>query len=583
MTEERTKRKLCAVLSADAKGYSRLMGQDEAGTVNRLKEYRNLMIDLIKNYRGRVVDSPGDNILAEFASVVDATECSVKIQEELEPRNVELPEDMRMQFRIGINLGDVIEDGERIYGDGVNIAARIESLSDKGGICISGTVYDQVKYKLPLRYEYQGEQIVKNIKEPIRLYKVLMEKDVDELSLGERLELPEKPSIAVLPFVNMSADPEQEYFSDGITEEIITGLSKVPHLFVIARNSVFTYKGKTVKVQQVGRELGVGHVLEGSVRKSGNRVRISVQLVDATTGHHQWADRYDRELKDIFNLQDEITLKVLTAVQVKLTEGEQGRTLAKGTDNIEAYIKFLKGRVYAQRSTKNGFLLAQQMAKEAISLDPEYPGGYRLLGMTYLQLGVFGWSKSPDESIARAAELFQKALTMDESDSYARCRLGYLYTLERNYEKAIAEGELTITREPNSSDAHAFFSATLIYAGRKKEAIRLAQKAIHLNPIPLSWQLQNLGLAYTNAGMYEEALLEFKKALHSNPNYIRPHIGLAVCYSLLGREEEARAAVTGILEISPKFSLKYFAKIYPFKNQEDMERFTDALSKVGLK
>ena len=349
MTEERAKRKLSAVLSADVKGYSRLMGRDEAGTVDRLKEYRTLMTEVIQQYRGRVVDSPGDNILAEFASVVDATESAVKIQQELKNRNAELPIDSRMEFRIGINLGDVIEDGDRIYGDGVNIAARMESLAEAGAICISGTSYDQIKNKLNLGYKNLGENRVKNIAEPVRVYRVLMDPGsagtvIDarrkhkkwmalavviliiaiggllnwyfflhksaqrQPALLEKMALPlsDKPSIAVLPFDNLSGNPEQEYFSDGLTEEIITALSKTPEVFVIARHSAFIYKGKSVKVQKVGRELGVRYVLEGSVRKAGDKVRITAQLIDATTGKHLWAERYDRNLRDIFAIQDEI-------------------------------------------------------------------------------------------------------------------------------------------------------------------------------------------------------------------------------------------------------------------------------------
>jgi TolB-like protein len=319
MIEEKFRRKLTALLSADAEGFSRLMGDDEDATVKTLTVYRELMATLIQKHRGRVVDFPGDNLLAEFGSVVDAVRCAVEIQEELRVRNAELPENRRMQFRIGINLGDVVEEGERIYGDGVNITARIEGLAEGGGICISGTVYDQVENKIGLEYCYLGEQEVKNIKKPVRVYNVTMEGNLSDVEIRQELPLPDKPSIAVLPFVNMSGDPEQEYFSDGMSEEIITGLSKIPNMHVIARNSTFTYKEKPVKTQQVGKELGVRYVLEGSVRKAGNRVRITAQLVDALTGHHLWAERYDRELTDIFALQDEITVKIITALQLELT------------------------------------------------------------------------------------------------------------------------------------------------------------------------------------------------------------------------------------------------------------------------
>ncbi len=324
MNTERTKRKLAAILSADVKGYSRLMGEDEKGTVRTLNAYKEVMTGLIQHHRGRVVGTPGDSMLAEFASVVDAVECAAEIQKELKTRNAELPENRRMEFRIGVNLGDVIEDGEQILGDGVNIAARVQGLADGGGICISGSAHEQVENKVAMSFEYLGEHIVKNITRPVRVYRVITEPQVAH-EVDKKLELPEKPSIAVLPFVNMSGDPEQEYFSDGITEDIITDLSKISSLFVIARNSVFTYKGRAVKVDHVGRELGVRYVLEGSVRRAGALVRITAQLVDASKGGHLWAERYDRNVGDIFALQDEVTQKIVTALAVKLTQDEQER------------------------------------------------------------------------------------------------------------------------------------------------------------------------------------------------------------------------------------------------------------------
>ncbi|NIS69645.1 MAG: hypothetical protein GTO12_12040 [Proteobacteria bacterium] len=343
MKPQSLQRKLTAILSADVKGYSRLMGEDEEATIRTLTAHRKVMATLIQKHRGRVVDAPGDNVLAEFGSVVDAVECAVEIQRELATRNTELPKDRRMEFRIGVNLGDVIAEGKRIYGDGVNVAARIEGLAEGGGICISGSVCDQIENKLALRFEYLGERAVKNIKRPVRVYRVVVEPEAVGAEVLKPLELPDEPSIAVLPFTNLSGDPAQEYFSDGITEQIITGLSKIPHLFVIARNSAFTYKGKPFKVQQVSEELGVRYVLEGSVQRSGDRVRISAQLIDATSGHHLWAEKYDRDLRDIFALQDEITLKILTALQVKLTEGDQAHLWARRTDNLETYLKYLEG------------------------------------------------------------------------------------------------------------------------------------------------------------------------------------------------------------------------------------------------
>jgi adenylate cyclase len=419
-------RKLTAILSADVQGYSRLMGEDESATVQTLTTFRKVMAGLIEQHRGRVVDSPGDNMLAEFGSAVDAVRCAVMIQEELKARNARLADNRRMEFRMGINLGDVIVEGERIYGDGVNIAARVEGLAEGGGICISGNTYDQVENKLTFEYEYLGEHTVKNIRKPIRVYKMRM-KVADTLpDVARELKLPNKPSIAVLPFVNMSNEPEQEYFSDGITEEIITSFSKVPRLFVIARNSSFIYKGKSVKIQEVGRELGVRYVLEGSVRKGGDRVRITAQLIEATTGNHLWAERYDRNLKDVFALQDEITMKILMALQVKLTEGEQGRILGKGTENHEAYVRILQGREHIYLMNKEGNALARQSFEEATALDPEFAVGYTYLAWTYLIEVHLGFSDSPERSMEKALELAQKALALDDSLADAHALLKHL-------------------------------------------------------------------------------------------------------------------------------------------------------------
>ncbi len=385
MCAEGFKRKITAIMSSDVVGYSKLMGDDEAATVQTLAVYKNVMSVLIDQHRGRVIDSPGDNMLSEFASVVDAVQCAVAIQKELNSRNAELPKNRKMRFRIGINLGDVIQEEDRIYGDGVNIAARLEALANPGGICVSKTAFDQIETKLPLGYEFLGQQEVKNIAKPVGAYRVVMEPRVTVADVKVKEEaipfwrrkkamlgaiavlviiigvmawqfhqrptpiepasvekmsypLPEKPSIAVLPFVNISGDPEQEYFSDGLTEEIITALSKLPKLFVIARNSVFTYKGKPVKVNQVAEELGVRYVLEGSIRKAGDDIRITAQLVDAISGHHLWAERDDRNLKEIFAVQDDLTKSIITAMQVKLSEGEQIQTAAKGTNNLEALL-----------------------------------------------------------------------------------------------------------------------------------------------------------------------------------------------------------------------------------------------------
>jgi TolB-like protein/class 3 adenylate cyclase len=542
------KRKLTAIFSADVEGYSRLMEEDELATVETLTLHKEIMRKMIRQYRGRVVDSTGDNLLAEFGSVVDAVQCAVEVQQVLNSKNETLAESRRMYFRIGINSGDVIEEGELIYGDGVNVAARVESLAKGGGISISGTAFDQLGKKLPLGYEYLGEQTVKNIQKPVRVYRVLTEAEAVGKVIGEirpktkqlrgaaigavavliivagalaiwnfyfrpafepasvekmAYHLPDKPSIAVLPFVNMSDDPKQEFLSDGITEEIITALSKVPQLLVIARNSSFSYKGKPVKIRQVAEELGVRYVLEGSFRKAGDRVRVTAQLIDAIKGHQLWAERYERELKDIFALQDEVTKKIITALQVKLTEGEQARFYAKGTDSLDAYLKVMEANWLALQATKDGVLKARQLAEEAIALDSDYAFAYRILGSTHGIAIILELSKDPQESLKRAIELHQKAIELDDSLAIAHAALGYYSLTVRQYDKAIAEGKRAVELEPNSADVISIYAIILSFVGEPEEAIPFFREAFRLNPKPPSRYSRLFGIALRDSWRYE--------------------------------------------------------------------------------
>ena len=563
MATQGVKRKLTAILSADVKGYSRLMGEDEEWTVRTLKGYKDVMGNLIQQHRGRVVDATGDNLMAEFASVVDAVQCAVEIQQVLRAKNAVLPETRRMEFRIGINLGDVIEEGERIYGDGVNIAARLEGLAEAGGICISESAYQQIENKLPLRYEYLGEHQVKNIARPVRAYRAQIEPEAAPSKLGEEKKpgrkrlskaalgiiavvviagavtlyqfvlrpspsktevaskekmafpLPEVPSIAVLPFVNMSKDPDQEFLCDGMTEDIITALSKVPRLFVIARNSTFTYKGKPVKVKQVSEELGVRYVLEGSVQRSGDRVRITAQLIDALTGDHLWAERYDRDLKDIFPLQDEITMKILTATQVKLTTGEQALGVEKyfrGKQGLDCYLKYLEGLKYFQGRNIEDNRVARRIAEEAIAMCPEFPMAYLLMAWAHVGEYWTGSGKSPRESIEKGIEMAQKALALDDSIASAHGLLGHLYALKREHDKAIAELERAVALDPGGADVHMRYAMSLMYVGRSEEAIAMCQKAIRLNPFAGTGLLLIFANALRDAKRFEEAVSEYRKA-----------------------------------------------------------------------
>ncbi|MHC4638578.1 MAG: adenylate/guanylate cyclase domain-containing protein [Planctomycetota bacterium] len=630
MNEKHTRRKLSAILSADAEGYSRLMADDEQATVRTITSYREFMISIIQAQNGRVVDAKGDNILAEFASAVDAVQCAVEIQQGLKKRNSELPDHRKMEFRIGINLGDIIEEKGTIYGDGVNIAARLEGLAHPGGICISGTTCDQVKNKLDLGYEYLGEQTVKNIPEPVRVYRVLVDPEAAGKVIGERrflgkisrrtaiaaiiilivvaggltgwnyylrqykrvepasldrmaFPLPDKPSIAVLPFDNLTGDPGQEFFSDGLTEEIITALSKIPRLFVVARNSTFTYKSKPAKVQQISEELGVRYVVEGSVRRDEDRVRITAQLIDALSGHHIWAERYDRHVKDIFTVQDEITMKIITAVQVKLTEGEQASISARGTENLEAYLKASEAQWLLRQSTKEGTLKAKQLAEEAIALDPNYAYAYAALGMFHGVSLWLGISKSPGESLKSAIEQTQKAITLKNSFALAYVGLGYWLTMAKKYDKAIASAERAMALQPNSAEVIHNYAAILSFAGRRKEAIPLFREALRLNPIPPNSYYRQFAMTLREAGQYEEAIAMMKRAIEREPNDHLAHLGMVVNYTYAGRMEEARAAAKEVVRIMPNFSADRFGKVMPNKDPVVTRRIVEALKKAGLK
>jgi adenylate cyclase len=581
MTEERAKRKLTAILSADVKGYSRLMGEDEVGTVQMLKEYREIMARFIQKHGGRVVDSPGDNLLAEFASVVDATQSAVEVQKKLNLINSDLPENKRMEFRIGINLGDVIEDGKRIYGDGVNIAARVEALAREGGICVSGSVFDQIEGKIPLDFEYLGEQTVKNIKRPVRVYRICVESE-KKFVFEKEPELPDKPSIAVLPFENMSGDPSKEYFSDGLTEEIITGLSKIPRLFVIARNSTFTYKGKAVKVQQVSREMGAKYVLEGSVRSAGERVRITAQLIDGTTGQHLWADRYDRELKDIFAIQDEITMNIMIALQVRLTEGEQASLQAKYTNNLEAYVNYLQANEYFKKFSKEETVLAKQKYQESIALEPGYAPAYAGLAAVYLQEAWLGWSKTPEQSIAEAMQYAQKCIALDGSLSNAHAILGLIHLVLRQWDKAIEEIEIAVSLNPNEADSVVRLAIAYRTVGRVEEALSMLEKALSLNPMPPNWYLHEFGSCYRLMGRYEEAIAVNKMVLNRSPDWLNSRLNLIVTYMMSGEEEAARKEAVEVLKQRPDFSIERFLKHFPYKDQKIIDGFRVYLRKAGL-
>jgi adenylate cyclase len=583
VAEERSKRKLAAIFSADVKGYSRLMADDEEATVRTINTHREVITNLIQGHNGRVVDAKGDNVLAEFASVVDAVRCASEIQNQLKERNAELPEHRRMEFRIGINLGDVIEEEETIYGDGVNIAARLESMAEGGGICISGTAFDQVEGKLELEFEYLGEQAVKNIKKPIRVYRAELEGGVSDVEIRREFSLPDKPSIAVLPFTNMSGDPEQEYFSDGITEEIITWLSKIPRLFVTARHSTFIFKDKVVSIREVGRQLGVRYVLEGSFRRSGDRIRVTAQLIDVETDQHLWADRYDRELKDIFAIQDEITMNIMIALQVRLTDGDQAAMRARGTYNLEAYLKSLQAMDYFRQFSRDGNILARQKYQETIALAPEYATAYAGMAATYLTEPWHGWSESPAESLKLAMEYAQKSLALDESISDAHMALGLVNLVMKQWEKAIEECKLAVSLNPNSADNIAALATTLRTVGRVEEALAMIEKAIRLNPMPPDWYLHELGCSYRLMGRYDEAVAVLKRVIDRNPDYLNSRLNLIATYIMSGKEGAARVEAVEVLKRSPDFSVERFLMDFPYKDQKILDALKECWLKAGLK
>jgi TolB-like protein/class 3 adenylate cyclase/Tfp pilus assembly protein PilF len=609
MTTEGSRRKLAAILSADVKEYSRLMSQDERGTIRTLE------------YKGRVVDSPGDNLLAEFGSVVDSVNCAVEIQRELGERNAELTPARQMEFRIGINLGDVVEEEGRIYGDGVNIAARVETLAEGGGICISGTAYDQVVDKLGLEYEFLGEQEVKNIERPVRVYRVLsfpgaaahrvvkakesVERKWRKAALAiaamvivvagavaiwnfyfrppsiepasearMAFQLPDKPSIAVLPFVNMSGDQGQEYLSEGITENIITALSKCPELFVIARTSTSKYKGMPVEVRQVAEELGVRYVLEGSVQRSGDRIRMTAQLCDAIDGRHLWADRYDGDVEDIFALQDDITVKTLKAVQVTLTEGKKEYLFGESTDNLGAFEKYSEAMYKATELAQS-----RQLLREAIELDPMFVAAHVWLGWNYM-FGVWlGSTKSPEEDLEKAYQLVQKTITLNDSAASPHSLMGKIYLTKRQWEEAFDEGKRAVAINPNSADAHTWLGCIYGFYGKPEESIYWLEKASRLDPYPNWVYFCVLAMTYAIWERYNESNNIYKKVLQLEPNNLFAYIGLTINYSLLDRKEKARETATDVLRLFPAFNAEYHIKAMAYP---DAELFIDALHDVGL-
>lgn len=620
-------RRLVTILSADIVGYSRLMGEDEAGTLALLKACREELIDpKVAENHGRIVKWMGDGALVEFPSVVEAVRCAVEIQRGMAARNTDVPENRKMQFRVGINVGDVIVENDDIFGDGVNIAARLEQLAEPGGICVRRAVRNQVRDKLPIVFEDLGQIEVKNIARPLRVFRIVLDaneplKTVAGMRTPTRywrwitaavlvlvvaagtavawlqpwegkLEpasparmaypLPQKPSIAVLPFDNLSGDPAQDLMADGFTENIIAALSKIPQMFVIARNSVFTYKDKSVQVQEVAEDLGVQYVLEGSIQKSGDRLRITAQLIDALAGYHLWSERYDREIEDIFALQDEITLKIVEALQVNLTVGEQARIERRGTNNLDAWLLITQSRAHAIQFSREGNVRSRELAQKAIELDPEFAGAYTRLGWTYWNDAQTGWSESRLASLKRAAELAHKSVKLDDSFSGTYRLLAAIHLLLRQHEEATAYIEKAIDLSPNYSTHIAFLAFIKNYSGDPERAIVLLRKAMRLSPYYPDWYLGELGRAYLLTGQYEKAITALEQRLQRNPNSGEAHVLLAAAYGKLGKKAEARAALEEFLKPRPYYTLRHYAQGEFYKDEKDLAHVLDGLRKAGL-
>jgi adenylate cyclase len=623
MVEDRVQRRLAAILAADVVGYSRLMGVDEESTLRTLQSYREIIDRLIARHEGRIFTTGGDSVLAEFASSVEAVRCAIAIQEELTVRNTEFVEDRRMHFRIGINIGDVMVEGDNLFGDGVNVAARLESIAEPGGICISGSVFDQVRNKLSIGFEDIGSQKVKNIAEPISAYRLvpgerLVSADATiaarpsdsrrwlvpataaialviivagglavwrpwtptvEPASVERMAsaLPDKPSIAVLPFNNMSDDPGQEYFADGMSEDLITDLSKISGLFVIARNSSFVYKNQAVNVKDVGNALGVRYVLEGSVRKLGDKVRINAQLIDAETGGHLWADRFDRDYGDVFKLQNEVIRHIVSALEVNLRGDEETRLVKRHTDSVEAYDLFLKGQREFFKFTHEGNIEARRYYRLATERDPNFARAFANLGWTHARDYQDGWSSSPEDSLNKALALANDAASIDDSVSQVHWVLGQVLLFKKDYEGALAEAKRTIELSPSNPDAKILLARILAFSGNPKESIRLINEAMIINPYYPMQYLMNIGIAHFASGEYDKAEVALVKAINRNPEAQRARMWLVATYANSGQLDEANWALEELMVLNPSFSVEIIEHTIPFRDQNIRDRLANGL------
>jgi adenylate cyclase len=624
-------RKLAAILAADVVGYSRLVREDEEGTVAAVGSLISEVFEpKISHLGGRIFKTMGDAVLAEFASIVDAVRCAVEIQRALSETDRHTPGNRRIAFRIGIHLGDVIVDGEDVQGDGVNVAARIEGLAKPGGICISEDTYRQMQGRLDVGFEDIGPQRLKNIDRPVRVYRVLPDAKVPGrvvVAAGTRLRrwkwpavaatvvvlaavilgsfgilplrqpapdvepasiermafpLPDKPSLAVLPFVNLGDDPAQSYFADGMTDDLITDLSRVSGLFVIARNSVFTYKGKAVKVQQVAEDLGVRYVLEGSVRRAGDKVRINARLTDAITGLHLWAERYDDDLDDIFALQDKVIARIVSALAVELTDTErENLVVRRQTVDLEAYEYLLRGRQHLSRITRKDSAKAQEMFEKAVALDSNYARAYTNLGLVYFNEWHL-WGNDRDANLGRALELGKKAVALDDTSAGAHVLIALVHLYRKDFARAEIEADKALALQPTHPETLGNLGYFMWRAGRPEDGIRMLEKAVRLDPYHPPHFLSWLGHSYFMAGKCDEAIRVLREGIAREPDYIAYHLNLAACYALAGRGAEAGAAASEVLRLNPNFTLRAYEGFVVYKNRSDMDRDLMAFGMAGL-
>jgi adenylate cyclase len=587
MSEGRVERRLAAILAVDVAGYSRLMGADEEGTLAALRAVRRELGDpKIAEHRGRIVKTTGDGLLAEFASVVDAVRCAIEVQREMIARNAATPAERRIEFRMGINVGDVIiEDGD-IFGDGVNIAARLEALAEPGGICLSAAAHEQVRDRLDLAFDDLGEQQVKNIARPVRIYAVALGASPRAvLPVRPPLPLPDKPSLAVLPFQNLTGDPEQEYFVDGMVEEITTAIARLPWLFVIARNSAFTYKGKPVDVKQVARELGVRYVLEGSVRKAGNRVRITGQLIDTATGAHIWADRFDGALDDIFELQDQVASNVAGAIEPKLRQSEIERASRKPTANLTAYDLYLRALAQLHRFTEEGAAEAVVLARQALAIDPSYAPAAAMVGWCRGVQRVQGWGSLSADDVGEACRLARQVLETERDDADTIGQVAFtLFRLAGEAAMAVAALDRALALNPNA--AHAWLRRGHIHALRNQPeaAIVAIERARRLSPFdPYTFLYAvNIAVAHLAARRFEQAIEWADRSLHDRPRLVGAMRVKVVALAQLGHLDEARAELGRMLVIDPEQTIAGFREQAHYQAPEVLELYVTGLRLAGL-